>query len=76
MSQRDDELKTMLAAVDQLAAEMKDKLREKAAQGYSGGLDPAYADNVRASLKRHVVRLTTACRRASRSKAHYDIGDS
>lgn len=52
------ELAAMLAAVDRLAADMKDKLREKAAQGYSGGLDPQYADKVRASLKRHVVSLT------------------
>lgn len=48
----------MIESVDRMADAMKKKLREKAAQGYSGGLDPQYANNVRASLKRHVVRLT------------------
>lgn len=60
MNQR-AELKAMLAAVDKLANEMKKKLREKARQGYHGGLDPLYKYEVAKKLQQHVVRLTGLC---------------
>lgn len=56
-----EELNTMLAAVDLLAAEMKKKLRAKAREGYSGGLAPAYAATVGKKLMEHAERLTGHC---------------
>lgn len=55
------ELKAMLAAVDRLAAEMKKKLRDKARQGYSGGLNPDSWYEVSKMLHDHVNRLTGLC---------------
>lgn len=60
MNQR-AELKTMLAAVDKLAAEMKKKLRAKARDGYRGGLDRASRHNVARMLQEHIERLTGQC---------------
>lgn len=56
-----EELKAMLAAVDQLATEMKKKLRRKAAEGYRGGLDRTSRHNVAKMLQEHVERLTGQC---------------
>ncbi len=55
------ELKVMLAAVDRLAIEMKTKLRAKARDGYSGGLDPSSRFEVAKMLQSHVERLTGLC---------------
>lgn len=55
------ELKAMLDAVDRLAEEMKKKLRQKAREGYSGGLDPLSRHTVSKMLHEHVNRLTGLC---------------
>lgn len=60
MNQR-AELKAMLAAVDRLATEMKKKLRQKASEGYSGGLKPDSRYMVAERLQEHVERLTGLC---------------
>lgn len=60
MNQR-QELKAMIAGVDRLAEAMKKKLRQKAAQGYHGGLDPLNKCMVRRKLQEHTVRLTGMC---------------
>ncbi len=54
-------MKEMLAAVDRLAAEMKKKLRQKAAEGYSGGLQFDNRYMVAKMLQEHVERLTGLC---------------
>lgn len=51
----------MLAAVDTLAAEMKKKLRQKAREGYHGGLEPGSWYMVSKLLHDHVDRLTGLC---------------
>ena len=56
-----NELAAMLTAVDELAARMKAKLRQKAREGYSGGLNHASAANVGKSLMEHAERLTGYC---------------
>ena len=55
------ELQSMLAAVDDMARLMKIKLREKAREGYSGGLDPINRDTVVSKLHEHAKRLTGYC---------------
>ena len=52
----DAELKEMLKKVDRYAKAMKAKLRLKAKQGFSGGLDPAFRNNVENKLFTHVAR--------------------
>jgi hypothetical protein len=56
-----EELKAMLAAVDRLALEMKKKLREKAREGYSGGLDRNNRCSVAKKRQEHAERLTGVC---------------
>ena len=56
-----EELKAMLANVDELASKMKAKLRNKARDGYSGGLQQEFAPNVGKSLMDHAERLTGHC---------------
>ena len=55
------ELDAMLAAVDRLALEMKKRLRQKAREGYRGGLDRLYRHEVAKMLHDHVERLTGHC---------------
>lgn len=55
------ELQTMLKAVDALAAEMKKKLRAKAREGYSGGLNFTSRYTVSKMLHEHVNSLTGVC---------------
>jgi hypothetical protein len=55
------ELRLMIAAVDAMAVEMKKKLRAKARDGYSGGLDRGYRDVVAKNLMEHAERLTGYC---------------
>lgn len=50
------ELKALDALVDAFAAEMKKKLRKKAAEGRSGWDNPLYKDGIRDALILHVVR--------------------
>lgn len=60
MNQR-AELRAMLSAVDRLAIEMKKKLRQKARDGYSGGIKRDSAYMVAKMLQEHVERLTGMC---------------
>lgn len=55
------ELGAMLASVDRLAKSMKIKLRRKAREGRSGGLDPENREHVAHLLREHVERLTGGC---------------
>lgn len=55
------ELQAMLAAVDDMAKQMKTKLRAKAREGYSGGLDPLNRETVVERLHEHTKRLTGYC---------------
>jgi hypothetical protein len=62
----------MLHAVDQLAAAMKKKLREKARDGYGGGLDPSFKYQVAKSLQAHIVQLTGMCPHCESSDGEHD----
>lgn len=55
------ELKAMLAGVDQIAVLMKKKLRMKYREGFSGGLKPTSYALVARMLHEHVERLTGVC---------------
>jgi hypothetical protein len=55
------ELTVMLDAVDRLAVDMKKKLRQKAREGYRGGLDRGSSYMVAKMLHEHVDRLTGLC---------------
>jgi hypothetical protein len=52
------ELAAMLAGVDRLADLMKKRLLQKHRQGYDGGLDPDYRDQVAAKLRLKVTHIT------------------
>lgn len=67
-----EELDRMLAAVDELAHEMKKKLRQKAREGYSGGLDPSSKFEVAKKLQEHVVRLTGICPHCESTDGEHD----
>ncbi len=69
------ELKTMLAAVDRLAVKMKKKLRAKAREGYSGGLDPTFSTNVGKSLMEHAERLTGYCLHCEVQDGEHELED-
>jgi len=71
MSKR-TELKVMLAAVDRLAMEMKKKLRQKANEGYSGGLVPINRYEVAKKLQEHAERLTGVCPHCFVSDGEHD----
>lgn len=75
MNQR-AELKAMLEAVDRLASEMKKKLRQKAAEGFHGGLDPKYRPEVAKRLQEHVTRLTGFCPHCQALDGEHDHEDS
>lgn len=66
----------MLTAVDRLAAEMKKKLRQKAREGYSGGLDPLSHYTVVKKLHEHVNRLTGMCPHCEALDGEHDREDS
>lgn len=53
-----DELSAMMGGVDLLAARMKAKLKQKAREGFSGGLDQDNLFAVKNRLRDHVDRLT------------------
>lgn len=71
MSKR-TELARMIAAVDQLAEAMKKKLRKKAREGRSGGLDPANRYMVENYLMNHVYRLSSICPHCRVSSGEHD----
>lgn len=52
------ELEAMIAGVDRLAEAMKKRLRQKARQGFCGGLDSDYRDEVVEKLREHVEHIT------------------
>lgn len=52
------ELAALNKMVDEFAAEMKQKLRRKWSEGYTGWDNPAAAEYLRASLREHVMRET------------------
>jgi hypothetical protein len=54
---KSEELAALCAAVDELAAAMKAKLRRKAREGYRGGLDESNHNMVRSKLHGHYERL-------------------
>jgi len=66
------ELKVMLAAVDRLAIEMKKKLRQKASEGYSGGLVRINRYEVAKKLQEHAERLTGICPHCLASDGEHD----
>ena len=74
MNQR-EELRAMILAVDRIADAMKKKLREKAAQGYHGGLDRSFRDEVVKKLHEHVDRLTGYCRCCGTHDGDHDHED-
>ena len=55
------ELESIIAAVDEMAVKMKAKLREKAREGYSGGLTPSFRTVVAEKLIEHAETLTGTC---------------
>ena len=67
-----EELQTMLRAVDALAVAMKKKLREKARDGYGGGLDPSFKFEVAKNLQKHVVQLTGLCPHCESTDGDHD----
>jgi hypothetical protein len=67
-----EELQTMLRAVDALAIAMKKKLREKARDGYAGGLDPSFKYQVAKSLQERVVELTGMCPHCESTDGEHD----
>jgi hypothetical protein len=70
------ELKAMLAAVDRLAMEMKKKLRQKANEGYSGGLVPINRYDVAKKLQEHAERLTGVCPHCFASDGEHDADEN
>lgn len=67
-----EELKAMIESVDRLADAMKKKLRQKAAQGYHGGLSPSYRHEVGRKLQEHVTRMTGYCPHCHSHDAEHD----
>ena len=66
------ELNAMLAAVDRLAGEMKKKLRQKAREGYSGGIQRINRHTVAEKLQEHVERLTGVCPHCNSHDGQHD----
>lgn len=69
------ELKKMIATVDALAVEMKKKLRAKAREGYSGGLDRSNRGAVAKSLMEHAERLSGYCLHCETLDGEHDDED-
>ena len=56
MSGHDNDLHSLLIAVDMFAQAMKAKLRRKATEGYSGGLESASRAEVAARFHEHLAK--------------------
>lgn len=71
-----EELRKMIEAVDRLGDAMKKKLRAKARDGYSGGLDPKYRANVAKALMEHAEKLSGHCIHCGVSDGEHDHEDA